>query len=252
MSKWLDELRRALDAAPRPVEFFFRDDDAGWGDRRLLELLDLFARHTMPLDLAAIPTAVTVALAAELRARIEDAPDRVAVHQHGFSHANHELEGRKCEFGGARESLLQRYDIESGKRLLADLFGTLVSPIFTPPWNRCAAVTGDCLRRAGFRVLSRDATAPPLNLDGLCELPITVDWFAHRRGVRLSNDELGARLAAAAETDAPVGVMFHHELMDAEERGRVGELLALLASHPNVRCHLMGTLATRHLLDEAA
>src|SRR5205823_3060705 len=36
---WLDPLRAALDDAVEPVAFFFRDDDAGWGDGRLLLLL---------------------------------------------------------------------------------------------------------------------------------------------------------------------------------------------------------------------
>ena len=49
------ELASALDAAPRPVEVFFRDDDAGWEDTRLLELVARFAEHGLPVDLAVIP-----------------------------------------------------------------------------------------------------------------------------------------------------------------------------------------------------
>jgi hypothetical protein len=244
MSAWLDGLRRALDAAPRPVAFFFRDDDAGWDDDGLFALLDLFARHSAPIDLAAIPSALTRGLAASLRARMEGGPGLLAVHQHGFAHLNHEPEGRrKCEFGEARGWALQQSDIESGRRVLCDLFGRPVSPVFTPPWNRCTAVTGECLLRAGFRVLSRDSTAGRLGLEGLFELPVTVDWFAKRKGVRLSPDELGASLAAAAGTAAPVGVMFHHAPMDEDERRRAGELLALLTSHRNSRCSLMERLA---------
>jgi hypothetical protein len=33
MTAWLDPLRAALSHAPGSVEFFVRDDDAGWGDR---------------------------------------------------------------------------------------------------------------------------------------------------------------------------------------------------------------------------
>ena len=36
--------RDALDAARAPVPVFFRDDDAGWGDARLLALLDRVRR----------------------------------------------------------------------------------------------------------------------------------------------------------------------------------------------------------------
>ena len=243
MSMWLDALRRVLDTAPRPVIFFFRDDDAGWADKRLFALLDLFAHHALPVDLAAIPCAVTPMLAAELRARIAAAPDKVAVHQHGFAHLNHQPEGRKCEFGDARPRSLQQQDIESGRRLLVELHGLPVGRIFTPPWNRCTSVTGKCLRGAGFRVLSRDATAPPLNVAGLYELPVTFDWFARRKSVRLGRSELGKLLATAATNSAaPVGVMFHHAQMDAAELGYAADLLALLAEHANARCCLMSQL----------
>jgi len=244
MNSWLDDLRRNLDTAPQGVAFFFRDDDAGWMDDRLFELLDLFAHHSLPMDVAAIPSALTAGLARELRSRVEAAPVNLGIHQHGFAHLNHETEGRKCEFGDTREAALQLRDIESGKERLSDLFGALVSPIFTPPWNRCTPATGECLRRAGFRILSRDATAMPLALDGLLELPVTIDWFARRKGLRLSFDQLGTALAIAVRTSERVGIMFHHALMDEDELRRANELLALLASHPNAHCYLMEHLVS--------
>src|SRR5690348_11558928 len=123
---WLDPLARALDAAPSPVRFFFRDDDAGWDDGRLLALLDVFAARGVPADVAVIPEALSPDLAAELRAR------PVGLHQHGFAHANHEAAGRKCEFGPSRPVAFQRADIAAGCARLADLLGDAVQPIFTP------------------------------------------------------------------------------------------------------------------------
>jgi hypothetical protein len=255
MSAWLEELRRALDAAARPLDFFFRDDDAGWCDERLFALLNLFESRRLPIDLAAIPRAMTPALASELRARVKAAPERLAVHQHGFEHLNHEAEGRKCEFGPSRPRELQQRDIESGQRLLFEVHGLASLDIFTPPWNRCTEATGEALRASGFRVLSRDATARPLRVEGLYELSVRVDWFARRKGVRLSPAELGARLAEAARaTASPVGVMFHHELMDEGELTHACELLSLLASHPSARCRLMSALAQSpsHTVETAA
>lgn len=240
MSAWLDGLRRALDAAASPVDFFFRDDDAGWCDERLFALLDLFERRRLPIDVAAIPSAMNAGLASELRARIAAAPERLAVHQHGFAHVNHEREGRKCEFGPSRTRELQRQEIETGRRILSEEHGLNVGDVFTPPWNRCTEATGEALLASGFRVLSRDATARPLGVAGLYELPVRVDWFAQRKGVRLRLEELGALTAEAASAHAsPVGVMFHHELMSDDELTRSDELLALLAAHANVRCRLM-------------
>src|SRR3954469_20118717 len=108
---WLDPLRARLDARNEPVTFFFRDDDAGWADKRLFELLDLFEERRLPLDLAAIPRAMNEPLADALRSRHAGAAGRVGLHQHGFVHVNHEPEGRKQEFGPARSAAEQRDDI---------------------------------------------------------------------------------------------------------------------------------------------
>jgi peptidoglycan/xylan/chitin deacetylase (PgdA/CDA1 family) len=224
---WLDPVARALEAAPEPVEVFFRDDDAGWRDDRQLALLDLFAEHELPLDLAVIPAALDRGLAAELRAR---AGSRLGLHQHGFAHRNHEPNGRRYEFGPSRSRAAQRRDIAAGARRLDELLGEeLVEPIFTPPWNRCTATTGRCLLELGFSVLSREARAEPLGLAGLAELPVGIDW------VRLTPPEVAARLGTAVAAGGPVGVMFHHAEMDAADRRRAGELLGVVAAHPRFR-----------------
>ena len=242
MRNWLDPVRNALDSSPEPVTFFFRDDDGGWSDDRLFKLLDLFAAYDLPVDLAIIPQALTTALARRICERIEVNRERIGVHQHGFAHVNHETEGRKCEFGPARGRELQEHDIAFGKRILAELFGPILQPIFTPPWNRCTRQTGDCLTRLGFRILSRDSSAAPLNISGLSELPVRIDWFAKRKGVRLNANEVGVMIADAVRDAKPVGVMFHHALMDADERRSAGELLALVAAHNRAQSRLMQSL----------
>src|SRR5215510_744924 len=236
MTSLFEPLRCALDALATPVTFFFRDDDIGWDDDRLLELLDIFSRYSVPVDLAVIPAAISVGMARTLRARAEASPELVAVHQHGFAHVNHEPEGRKCEFGPSRSAADHRRDIDCGRRRLADVFGPIVQPIFTPPWNRCTEVTGRCLRELGFAILSRDATAQPLESAALVELPIRMDWAAQRKGVRLDHPELVQLLIREIRTPGPVGVMFHHTFMDTVERAVVSELLGVFASHPRVRC----------------
>jgi peptidoglycan/xylan/chitin deacetylase (PgdA/CDA1 family) len=228
MVRWLDPVAAALDAADQPVNVFFRDDDGGWRDDRLRELLALFEARALPLDLAVIPRALHPGLARELRAR---AGERLALHQHGFAHVNHEPEGRKYEFGPSRPRATQLRDIEAGRDLLYERLDGNVQPIFTPPWNRCTAETGHCLAELGFRVLSREARAEPLNVPGLRELPVRIDWFARRHGTRLTLAELAERIAQAIATDGPVGVMFHHAVMDAGDMERAAELLTLVAGH---------------------
>jgi hypothetical protein len=231
---WLAPVTAALDAAPAPVDVFFRDDDAGWCDDRLLELLDLFDELALPLDVAVIPAALDHAVAAVLRDR---AGARLGLHQHGFAHRNHEPDGRRYEFGPSRPRSTQRRDIESGAERLKALLGDAVEPIFTPPWNRCTTVTGQCLLELGFDVLSRESRAEPLGLAGLHELPVHVDWC------RLAPPAIAERLAAALRGPRPVGVMFHHAVMDGADRARAAELLALFAQHPRSRPRTMGELA---------
>ena len=242
MTAWLNPLRGELDAADSPVTVFVRDDDAGWDDTRLTALLDLFDRYGAPIDLAVIPRELHPDLARELRRRKRDATGGLGLHQHGYAHVNHEPEGRKCEFGPVRSVDEQTRDIATGRRLLLDLLGPDLDPIFTPPWNRCTQDTGVALRTVGIDVLSRDATATPLDERGVSELVVQVDWFASRRGVRLDRTELGVVMAERAAGDAPLGVMLHHAAMDTADFAGVEELLDLLTGHPNVAMHPMAAL----------
>jgi len=240
---WLIPIGEALDGLPQPASLFFRDDDCGWSDDRLLLLLDIFADFGIPVDLAAIPAALSSTFAQKLSRRMAAYSERLRIHQHGYAHLNHEPDGKKCEFGPARDYLSQRSDIENGQRLLAGLLGTAPDPIFTPPWNRCTAVTARCLAELGFQVLSRDSHAARFEDSGMCELPIAMDWFAHRKHVRLGRMEWGRSLAAKLENEAAVGIMLHHAVMNAEEMLALAQLLSVLARHPNANCRTMQALA---------
>jgi len=251
VSGWLAPLRAALDAAPAPVTFFFRDDDAGWRNDRLEALLDVFAMHGVPIDLAAIPLATTPALATALVARAE-AGQPVGVHQHGYAHLDHQAEGRKCEFGSDRTYDEQLEDIAAGQRLLRALLGPALDPVFTPPWNRCTEDTGAALVDLGFGALSRDRTAAPLGLGGLRELPVQVDWFAKSKGMPLGHDAVGAQLAARAGEPAPVGVMLHHAEMDTEDMTAMDELLASICAHERSRCLSMAAVLDAATVETAS
>lgn len=231
MSSWLDPFRAALDSAEEPVRFFFRDDDAGWDDSALESLLDVFETHGVPLDVAAIPEAMTPRTVDLLTSRVSDGRNDLAVHQHGLAHVNHEPEGRKCEFGPSRPAAQQADDISRGRDLLHSMLGELPA-VFTPPWNRSAVWTAGVLSDLGFAVLSRDVSAGRAGVPGLLELPITTDWFAKRKKVPVDRTTRGELLAVHADGTGPVGVMLHHEVMSEQDRTDLGSLLALVASHP--------------------
>jgi predicted glycosyltransferase len=243
MPDWLIPVREALDGLPHPASLFFRNDDCGWSDDRLLLLLDIFADFGFPVDLAAIPAALNSDFAQKLSRRMAAQPERLRIHQHGYAHLNHEPAGKKCEFGPARDYISQRSDIESGQCRLAELLEATPDPIFTPPWNRCTAVTARCLAELGFQVLSRDSHAVPIECSALRELPIAVDWFAQQKKVRFDRVEWGKLLAAKVQSEASIGIMLHHAVMDAEEMQALAQLLSVLARHPNAKCHTMRALA---------
>jgi hypothetical protein len=46
-------------------------------------------------------------------------------------------------------------------------------------------------------------------------------------------------VALMMEAPGPVGIMFHHAVMDGQERRAAGELLALIADHDRARTHSM-------------
>jgi len=243
MTAWLDPLREALDESNTFIDFFFRDDDIGWATGEFRALLACCRRYSVPLEIAAIPNVLTTELADEICTLHAQSPALLGVHQHGFSHTNHEVSGRKCEFGVSRLYLDQYRVIKRGKIQLEAMLGSVLDPIFTPPWNRCTEITVECLSELGFRVLSRDATAPSLRVWGLEELPIAIDWFAKKEGARLSFQSLGTFMAERVKQRQPVGIMLHHELMSADERDLLGDLLVLLSTHRQAHCKLMAEIA---------
>lgn len=238
----LHQALAALDAAGQVRTLFIRDDDAGWDDTALLQLLDTTATAGVPIDLAAIPQAISPALAAELARRHDAAPTLLGLHQHGCSHTNHQPEGRKAEFGPARDATAQRRDLLQGRDMLQQRLGGRIDAIFTPPWNRCAPHTPALLAALGFAALSRDQGAAPQQ--ALPELPVQLDWTRVRRdgGPTAVVQALSAGLAAQPAPNPPLGLMLHHAVMDAAERQLLGRALHLLAAHPAVRCLPMRAL----------
>jgi peptidoglycan/xylan/chitin deacetylase (PgdA/CDA1 family) len=232
VSDWLEPVRAALDAAPRPVQFFFRDDDAGWEDESLWQLLDRCQANTVQIDLAVIPVELTAVLADSLCDRASTG--LVHLHQHGFRHVNHEADGRKYEFGPSRSHDQQLADIAQGRALIGGQLHPYVEPIFTPPWNRCTDQTAAALANLGFQVLSRDHTAEPFGLADLAEVPVTVDWFAKTKGEPWTREQVGEQIATqVADGTKPVGVMLHHAITNDEHLRLIDQLLSLIAEHPS-------------------
>lgn len=240
----LKPVLQALDARSQPLTMFLRDDDAGWGDDALFALLDCTQQAGVPIDLAVIPQALTRRLATVLCARIDATPRLLGVHQHGHAHTNHELVGRRCEFGASRTAVAQRNDLRQGRARLQSLLGHRLDDHFTPPWNRCAPGTPALLAEVGITALSRDRTAPPQHV--LPELAVDVDWCKHSGGRRADAPALVQALLQAvarhAQNAEPLGLMLHHAQMDPAELQLLAGWLPALRAHPQVRWQTMRQL----------
>ncbi len=232
MSDWLDPVRWALDASPTPVQFFFRDDDAGWDDEALWSLLDCCQAQEVHIDVAVIPIELDADRATALCDRA--ATGLVHLHQHGFKHVNHETAGRKYEFGPSRSHDQQLADIAQGRALIGGQLHPYVEPIFTPPWNRCTEQTAAALANLGFEILSRDRSAAPFGLAELAEVPVTVDWFAKTKGEPWTREQVANQIAQQIiDGAAPVGIMLHHAITNLEHLALIDQLLTLVARHPS-------------------
>jgi hypothetical protein len=249
MTDWLVPVRQTLDRRTAPIAIFIRDDDGGWSDARLYRLLDITLHHRVPIDLAIIPNALGSDLARHLGLVMRAPGSLVSVHQHGFEHRNHETCGRKSEFGPSRSEVDQRRDIDVGRRRLEDALGASPGDAFTPPWNRCTAVTARCLRELGFRLLSRSASAERFE-GGLLETSVHLDWTG-RHGIGQGGAaSWGHTIAARFEGEDVAGIMLHHAVMDAGSRRHLFDLLALLSRHPMVRMRSMAQCASPAYAEE--
>lgn len=241
-----DPLLQALDRIHAPVRVFVRDDDAGWNDDALHALLRTMQRAAVPIDLAAIPAAVTPVLARELQARRRDG-QAIGVHQHGYAHLNHEDGGRKCEFGASRSAAARSADLRNGRDRMRGAFGDTLDAIFTPPWNRVSADTPALLAELGFAALSRDVTATPQQ--SLPELAVHTDWTRQWRLAAEAGADpvqrISADLARHVVPGATLGLMLHHAVMSAPELEHLAACLVAWRVHPNLRFVPMRTLVTQ-------
>lgn len=227
---------RGLAAAPgnRAVVWFRADDIAAPG-RNFQRMIAAFTRHRTPLALAVVPAWLTRPRWEAIRKIAEPGADFWCWHQHGWRHANHEIVGKKQEFGSARPAGAVVGDLRNGRNRLRDILGWDFYPAFTPPWNRCGpeALTG--LVDLGFRALSRSAGATPPAPPGLPEFPVNVDLHTRRDpDPETGWDNLLAEWESAVSTGT-AGIMLHHQRMNDAAVDFLDRLLPLLRARSGIR-----------------
>ncbi len=243
---WQTELRGSLEvlqAEGKEVRMFFRDDDIDEDEASLIQLLDVFLAHGVPLNLAIIPDLLSDATVRQLLLRELWIPESLGLIQHGWRHINHEREGRKCEFGISRSLADKFNDIARGKTRLEEAFGPQFYPAFTPPWNRCTPDTFDLLDKLGFMVFSKDLGKKPVEGHRFQEISTTLDLYHWKGGASLKPPDVivSTLIKQLRELDT-VGILLHHKVMDDMAFTFLDQLLGELRRIPVVRFHTFKTL----------
>jgi peptidoglycan/xylan/chitin deacetylase (PgdA/CDA1 family) len=233
------ELQQRL-AATGAVDVFFRDDDVDEDEPTLRRLLELFAQKNVPVILGVIPARLTN----DGIQRLAQFPMTIEIVQHGWQHVNHELTGRKCEFGNSRSFAEQLADIAQGQTRMREAFDDNWFPAFIPPWNRCTPPTCQALDQLGFHVLSQlHRDAAPRTGFSFQEISVTLDLFRWKDGARLRpQEELFEALSQQLAQPPPIGILLHHKVMHDEAFLFLEQLLDTLRQASAVCFHTFESL----------
>jgi hypothetical protein len=207
------ELQAALDEqnrAGRPVQFWWRDDDASAPSPALERALGLSKKHAIPLALAVIPQEATPQLFQRLH-------ERVTVLQHGTDHRNRAAAGeKKTEYPGTEPVEVALARISSGMARLQGVTGFM--PVLAPPWNRIRKDLVDKLPALGIHGISAyGAQKSREPAPGLRQVNTHVDVVAWRRGRRFVGEDevLASALRLLRSMEGPIGWLTHHAVHDA-------------------------------------
>lgn len=226
-------LLRALDLRAvngTPAQLWLRDDDAVAPTAALDHLIDLTEAASVPVTLAVIPAHSGQALANRLAAA-----KGASVAVHGWSHSNHApASEKKQELGAHRPVSDVTGELARGFDHLAGLHGDQFTQVLVPPWNRIAPQVVARLPALGFKALSvfgPEAASPLPMFNTHVDV---IDWRGTRAG--RPDDVLMQEIAQAMlRSDAPIGLLTHHLVHDAQVWGFLERLFALTADHPGCR-----------------
>ncbi|RMF59694.1 MAG: DUF2334 domain-containing protein, partial [Calditrichaeota bacterium] len=219
----------------KPISLFFRDDDVAPITTNLVELIDVFIDYRVPVHLQIIPQKLTRPASQYLKDLKRSYPNVIILSQHGWSHANHNPAGRKHEFGDARPYECQLLDVIAGKALMTRIFLNDFFLAFTPPWNRYNDDLLRVLKELEFSVISADGGKIGPAGSGLVEISTAVDLH-HRRPNPVMKDpsHLLFELRLSLQQNDTVGLLLHHDEMQAEDLDFLATFLATLKEHRHV------------------
>jgi hypothetical protein len=217
------------------IYLFFRADDVGVPGIQFARMMDLFSAYGVPLSLAVVPAWLTPARWQYLKGFVKNNPSRCCWYQHGWRHVNHEAEGKKQEFGDTRSLAEISQDLRRGKHRLEQLMAEAFSPVFTPPWNRCGAITLQALKSLGYAAVSRSRRSKPLSPGGLPDFFVNLDLHTRKEREPAAGWHNLFLEFEQAIASGFCGIMIHHQLMNAAAFEFLEVLFKALINHPKIQ-----------------
>jgi len=211
----------------RTPRLFLRDDDAVDITPALDRLAKLIAQWNIPLLLAIIPNYAT----AELAKFVATNP-LITPAVHGYAHKNHAPpDEKKIELGDHRPDDIVIGELKTGREILHQMFGTRLSDLLVPPWNRISENVARAALRSGFSGISGFGWSKPSKSRVNTHIDI-IDWKNGKanKTIDMITGELATNLAIAREHNwAGVGILTHHLVHDENGWEVLGEFLSLIA-----------------------
>ena len=217
-----------------PARVFFRADDIGVLSKNYFRMMALFLKYQTPLCLAVVPTWMTRLRWDAMDTFLEKGGSLFCWHIHGYRHMNHEIQGKKQEFGPIRSSGQVFSDLSRGYARLEAIMGKNLTPVFTPPWNRCSLDTMTLLKEIGVKGISRSYGSLPLSPQGIKDFPVHVDLHTRKeKQARQGWQKLLGEFTNAMASDA-WGIMIHHMRMNHQAFVFLEYLLGLFSGYKQI------------------
>jgi hypothetical protein len=217
----------------RVATLWWRDDDAIAVTPALYRPLTLSRQHQVPIHLSVIPAAMSADFGQELA---HDAP--IVVLQHGFAHAEGELDGDRPS-----EPVLA--ELTRGRKILSHAVGDRFIPVLVPPWNLIRAEFVPVALQAGLPAISADGQRPARFVAGVEFVNTHSGPLAWENGIaRFAGKSeaigrilkhLNARRAGSADPDEATGFCTHHLINTEETWSFMEELLVQTVGHRAAR-----------------
>lgn len=131
-----------------------RLDDLGAMDRATRVLVEELCAAGLRLTCGVVPAWLTRTCRDFLLEASQRHPEQLEIHQHGYRHANYGGESCRYEFAASRSAARQRAELEQGRKALAEAFGCIFWPAFSPPFGAYDLHVKQLARDAGFSLLS--------------------------------------------------------------------------------------------------